>query len=147
MPHNIVIGRSAGDKKKFGDKGTIFLGRHYVKMEQTVSLSSNIFMDVARTHVVLIDGKRGCLTEDAMIFTDKGYKKIKDYDEKKDRVLSFNKEKKEFEWEKAELLIYPVKNENLLEIELKDGRKINLTKEHPLLSSYGKYIYYRQASE
>ncbi|MCD4759585.1 DUF87 domain-containing protein [archaeon] len=59
MPHKIIIGRTAKDKKKFGDKGTIFLGRHYVKMEQTVSLSSDIFMDVARTHVVLIDGKRG----------------------------------------------------------------------------------------
>lgn len=59
MPHNIIIGRTAKDKKKFGEKGTIFLGRHYVKMEQTVSLSSNIYMDVARTHVVLVDGKRG----------------------------------------------------------------------------------------
>jgi uncharacterized protein len=59
MPHNIIIGRSARDKKKFGEHATVFLGRHYVKMEQTVSLSSNIFMDVARTHVVLIDGKRG----------------------------------------------------------------------------------------
>ncbi|MBT6995727.1 DUF87 domain-containing protein, partial [Candidatus Woesearchaeota archaeon] len=59
MPHNIVIGRVAKDRKKFGEKATIFLGRHYVKMEQTVSLSSNILMDVARTHVVLVDGKRG----------------------------------------------------------------------------------------
>ena len=59
MAHNIVVGRVAKDKKKFGEKATIFLGRHYVKMEQTISLSSNIFMDVARTHVVLIDGKRG----------------------------------------------------------------------------------------
>ena len=59
MPHNIVIGRTVKDKKKFGENATIFLGRHYVKMEQTVSLSSNIRMDVARTHVVLIDGKRG----------------------------------------------------------------------------------------
>ena len=59
MPHNIIIGRSVKDKKRYGEKGTIFLGRHYVKMEQTVSLSSNILMDVSRTHVVLIDGKRG----------------------------------------------------------------------------------------
>jgi len=59
MPHNIVIGRNIRDRKKFGEKATIFLGRHYVKMEQTVSLSSNLLMDVARTHVILIDGKRG----------------------------------------------------------------------------------------
>ena len=59
MPHNIIIGRSMKDKKRFGEKATIFLGRHYVKMEQTISLSSNIFMDVAKTHVILIDSKRG----------------------------------------------------------------------------------------
>jgi|TARA_Y100000034_G_scaffold126499_1_gene177822 hypothetical protein len=59
MPYDIIVGRTVSDKKKFGDKGTIFLGRHYVKMGQTVSLSSNIRMDVARSHVVLISGKRG----------------------------------------------------------------------------------------
>ena len=59
MAYDIVVGRTSSDKKKFGDRGTIFLGRHYVKMGQTVSLSSNIKMDVARSHVVLVSGKRG----------------------------------------------------------------------------------------
>jgi len=59
VAYDITIGRSSSDKKSFGDAGTIFLGRHYVKMGQTVSLSSNIRMDVARAHVVLIAGKRG----------------------------------------------------------------------------------------
>jgi uncharacterized protein len=59
MAYDIVIGRTDSDRKKLGDKGTIFLGRHYVKMGQTVSLSSNIRMDVARSHVVLVSGKRG----------------------------------------------------------------------------------------
>ncbi len=59
MPNNIIIGRSVKDKKQFGEKGVIFLGRHYVKMDQTVSLSSNIFMDAIRTHVVFVVGKRG----------------------------------------------------------------------------------------
>jgi uncharacterized protein len=59
MAYDIVIGRTDSDRKKLGDAGTIFLGRHYVKMGQTVSLSSNIRMDVARAHVVLVSGKRG----------------------------------------------------------------------------------------
>jgi uncharacterized protein len=59
MAYDIIVGRTGSDKKKFGDMGTIFLGRHYVKMGQTVSLSSNIRMDVARAHVVLVSGKRG----------------------------------------------------------------------------------------
>jgi len=59
MPYDIIVGRTDSDRKKFGDKSAIFLGRHYVKMGQTTSLSSNVLMDVARAHVVLISGKRG----------------------------------------------------------------------------------------
>jgi len=147
MPYNIITGRDESDKKAFGERGLILLGKGYVKMGQYTSLSNPIFMDVARSHVILIAGKRGCLTGDTLIFTNKGYKPISDFDEKKDLVLSFNKEKKEMEWEKAELLKYPIKNERLLKLELKDGRIINLTKEHPLLSSYGKYQFYRRACD
>jgi ABC-type dipeptide/oligopeptide/nickel transport system ATPase component len=59
MAYEIVIGRSESDKEKYGLKGSIFLGRHYVKMGQTTSLSSDILLDVNRTHVVFICGKRG----------------------------------------------------------------------------------------
>ena len=59
MPYDILIGRDDADKKRFGEKGKIFLGRNYVKMGQYTSLSNNIFMDVARSHVVLVSGKRG----------------------------------------------------------------------------------------
>jgi len=147
MPYDIIVGRDAADKKAFANKGLIFLGKGYVKMGQYTSLSNRILMDIARSHVVLVAGKRGCLTENTLVFTDKGYKPIKEFDQKKDSVLSFDKEKKRFEWEKAELLKYPIKNEKLLQIELVDGRIINLTKEHPLLSSYGKYQFYRQARD
>lgn len=147
MPYDIIIGRDEADKKALGNKGLVFLGKGYVKMGQYTSLSNSILMDVARSHIVLVAGKRGCLTEDTMVFTDKGYKEIKEFNEKEDKVLSFNKETKKFEWENAELLRYPIKNENLLRIELKDGRIINLTKEHPLLSSYGKYQFYRRACD
>jgi hypothetical protein len=59
MPYDIILGRDEADKKKFGDKGLIFLGKGYVKMGQYTSLSNKIFMDVARSHVVLVAGKRG----------------------------------------------------------------------------------------
>ncbi|MEK6833575.1 MAG: LAGLIDADG family homing endonuclease [Nanoarchaeota archaeon] len=147
MPYDIITGRNASDKKDFANKGLCYIGKGFVKMGQYTSLSNKIFMDVIRSHVILVAGKRGCLTENTMIFTDKGYKPIKDFDEKRDKILSFDKEKKEFEWETAELLKYPVKDENLFQIELNDGRRINLTKEHPLLSSYGKYFYYCQARD
>ncbi len=59
MAYEIIIGRDEDDKKKFGDKGTIYLGRQFVKMGPVTSLSNKIFMDVAKSHVVFICGKRG----------------------------------------------------------------------------------------
>jgi len=59
MPYNIIIGRDETDKKAFGDRGLVFVGKGYVKMGQYTSLSNKIFMDIARSHVVLVAGKRG----------------------------------------------------------------------------------------
>ncbi len=57
--YEIIIGRNEAGRKKYGTRGTIFLGKHYVKMGQTTSLSNKIFMDVTTSHVVFICGKRG----------------------------------------------------------------------------------------
>lgn len=57
--YEIVIGRNEEDRKKYGLQGTVLIGKHYVKMGQTTSLSNEILMDVSRSHVVFICGKRG----------------------------------------------------------------------------------------
>lgn len=59
MPYDIIIGRDEADKKKFKEKALIYLGKGYVTMGNYTSLSNLIWMDVARSHVVLISGKRG----------------------------------------------------------------------------------------
>lgn len=59
MVYNIIVGRDESDIKKFGDKGVLFLGKAYVKMGRTTSLSNNVFIDVVRSHVILVAGKRG----------------------------------------------------------------------------------------
>lgn len=59
MPYDIIVGRGEDDKKRLGDKGLIFIGKGFVKMGQYTSLSNKIFMDVAKSHVVLVAGKRG----------------------------------------------------------------------------------------
>ena len=56
--YDIVLGRSPSDLKKFGKKGTVFIGKQYVQMGQTSSLSNPIYMDVSRAHAMLICGKR-----------------------------------------------------------------------------------------
>ncbi|MBS3114287.1 ATP-binding protein [Candidatus Woesearchaeota archaeon] len=57
--YDILIGRSDADKEKYGTQGSIFIGKHYVKMGQTVSLSNKVYLDVSKSHVVFIVGKRG----------------------------------------------------------------------------------------
>ena len=59
MAYDIIVGRDTADKEKFGDKGLIYIGKGYVKMGQYTSLSNKIWMDIARSHVILISGKRG----------------------------------------------------------------------------------------
>jgi hypothetical protein len=50
--YDIIIGRSEKDREKYKKE-------HYVKMGQTTSLSNKIYMDVTRSHVVFVCGKRG----------------------------------------------------------------------------------------
>jgi len=57
--YDIVVGRGEEDKQKYGTDGTILIGKHYVKMGQSTSLSNNVYMDVIRSHVVFVCGKRG----------------------------------------------------------------------------------------
>jgi uncharacterized protein len=59
MVYDIVIGRDSADKEKFGDKGLVFIGKGYVKMGNYTSLSNKIWLDIARSHVILVAGKRG----------------------------------------------------------------------------------------
>lgn len=59
MSYDIVLGRDESDKKKFGSNGLIYLGKGYVTMGNYTSLSNRILMDISRSHVVLVAGKRG----------------------------------------------------------------------------------------
>ncbi|MBT5924156.1 DUF87 domain-containing protein, partial [Candidatus Woesearchaeota archaeon] len=59
MAFDVIIGRSSKDVEKYGKRGTILIGKQYVTMGQTTSLSNPVYMDVAGAHVVFIVGKRG----------------------------------------------------------------------------------------
>ena len=91
MAYDIILGRDASDKKKFGKEGLIHIGKGYVTMGNYTSMSNNIFLDVARSHVILVAGKRGCLEGNTQVFTDKGYKRIKEFNPLLDKILSFNR--------------------------------------------------------
>ncbi len=59
MPYDIIIGRDKEDREKFGKNGLIYIGKGYVKMGNYTSLSNRLWLDVVRSHVILIAGKRG----------------------------------------------------------------------------------------
>lgn len=57
--YEIVLGRSKKDFEKFGTDGAAFIGKQYVQMGRTTSLANKIYLDLVRTHVVFVCGKRG----------------------------------------------------------------------------------------
>lgn len=59
MAYEIVVGRSESDRHKYGLDGTVLLGKHYVRMGETESLSNQVFLDVNHSQVIFICGKRG----------------------------------------------------------------------------------------
>ena len=59
MGYDIIIGRNESDKKDFSGRGLVYIGKGYVRMGQYSSLSNKILMDIARSHVILVAGKRG----------------------------------------------------------------------------------------
>lgn len=139
MAYDIIIGRDSSDKEKFGDKGLIFLGKEYVKMGNYNSLSNKIWMDIARSHVVLIAGKRGsgkCLHEDTLITLSNGCQiPIKDLENNNEKVLSLNEQLKIEQSNKTDF--FSRKINKLLKIKLRSGKEIKLTFEHPLLTIKG----------
>lgn len=59
MTRDIIVGRLAHDREKYGNKGIILIGKQYIQMGRATSLSNNIYLDVAGAHVLFICGKRG----------------------------------------------------------------------------------------
>ena len=140
MPmYDIIIGRNEADKKKYGNRGLVLLGKHYVKMGRTTSLSNPVYLDVASSHVVFICGKRGggkCLHGDTLITLHDGtQKKISELAKNDKDVLSLNQDLKIETSQKSDF--FSRKVNRLLKIKLRSGKEIKLTPEHPLLTIEG----------
>ncbi|MBI2139978.1 hypothetical protein HYU14_03570 [Candidatus Woesearchaeota archaeon] len=137
--YDIVIGRSEAERQKYGSKGAIFLGKHYVKMGQTTSLSNMIYMDVSRSHVAFIVGKRGsgkCLHGDTLItLADGSLMPIKELEHKDNDILSLDEDLKIIQKPKESFFKRAV--DKLLKVTFRSGKEIMLTPEHPLLTLQG----------
>lgn len=55
----VVVGRDKTDIARFGKRGTINIGKFITGIGDDAHLTTDVFMDVLRPHVILICGKRG----------------------------------------------------------------------------------------
>ena len=139
MVFDIVIGRSRPDVEKYGKAGTIFLGKQYIQMGQTTSLSNPVFLDVAGSHVMFIVGKRGggkCLLSDTTItLADGSQAKIQDLEPNNQDIFSLTED---FKIERrAKSGFYKRSVNKIIELKLRTGKTLNITPEHPLLTVKG----------
>ncbi|MBN2142138.1 hypothetical protein JW711_02290 [Candidatus Woesearchaeota archaeon] len=139
MAYDIIIGRNAKDREQYGSDGTIYLGKTFVKMGRNTSLSNRLLLDVIRSHVIFVCGKRGggkCLPGDTLVTLEDGSRvMIKDLDNINKKVASLGIDLKMGGFEKSDFFRREVSE--LLKIRLRSGREAELTPEHPLLTIDG----------
>jgi hypothetical protein len=58
MPE-IVVGRDDEDLRKYETQGTLFIGKHLVGSGEDAHMTTPVFMDALRPHIVILTGKRG----------------------------------------------------------------------------------------
>lgn len=137
--YDIILGRSEEDREKYGLKGTILLGKHYIKMGRVTSLANKIYLDVASSHILFVCGKRGggkCLHGDTLITLHDGSQvPIKELENDTKNIFALDNGLKIVGSEKTEFFKRPVNR--LLRIKLRSGKEIKLTPEHPLLTVKG----------
>jgi len=136
---DIVVGRIASHIKKYGKKATGYIGKVVVSSGDDPVLGKKVLMDVSRSHVAIVCGKRGggkCLTGDTLITLEDGREiPIKDLEKETKKIFSLNDNQK-IETTKKEKF-YKRQINKTLEITLRSGKKIELTPEHPLLTIEG----------
>lgn len=108
-------------------------------MGQTVALSNKVYMDMIRSHVVFVCGKRGggkCLAGDTLITLHDGSRvPIQDLAEDDSAIITLDKALRMRQSDKS--AFYKRSVDALLKITLRSGKEIKLTPEHPLLTVQG----------
>ncbi|MGC8812228.1 MAG: LAGLIDADG family homing endonuclease [Candidatus Aenigmatarchaeota archaeon] len=59
MVYETIVGRLKEDREKFGNKCAGYLGKHIVGTGEDAHLTTKVFIDLLRPHILLISGKRG----------------------------------------------------------------------------------------
>ncbi len=59
MPYETVVGRTKEDTEKVGIKASGYIGKHIVGTGEDAHLTTKVFIDLLKPHVILCTGKRG----------------------------------------------------------------------------------------
>lgn len=139
MAYETVVGRDKKDLEKFESKGTGYIGKHIVGTGEDAHLTTKVFFDLMRPHVMLITGKRGtgkCLTGDTLVTLDDGSQvPIRDLSNDSKFVACLGNNLKVSLAKKKGLMKRTVGR--ILKVKMRSGREIKLTPEHPLLTIGG----------
>src|SRR3989344_3539207 len=90
MVYEIILGREEKDRLQFGTEGTILLGKHYVNMGSVTALSQPVYLDLNKSHVVFVCGKRGSGKSYALGAMAEGISQLPDQYRKKLSVIMFD---------------------------------------------------------
>jgi len=135
----IIVGRIQSHIKKYGKKGTGYIGKVVVSSGEEPVLGKKVLMDVSRSHVAIVCGKRGggkCLTGNTLITLEDGREiPIKDLEKENKKIISLQNNLKLKCNKKYQF--YKRTADKTLKITLRSGKKIELTPEHPLLTING----------
>lgn len=136
---DIIVGRTQNQIKKYGSRATGYIGKVVVSSGEDPVLGKKVLMDVSRSHVAIVCGKRGggkCLTGDTLITLEDGREiPIQDLEKESKKIFSLQSNLKIKASKKEQF--YKRTVNKVLEITLRSGRKIKLTSEHPLLTVTG----------
>jgi hypothetical protein len=56
---DVIVGRDDDDLKRYGMQGTILMGKHVVGTGEETHLTTPLYLDVLRPHLIILTGKRG----------------------------------------------------------------------------------------
>jgi len=135
----IVVGRTSSQLKRYGEKATGYIGKVVVSGGDDPVLGKKVLMDLSRSHVAIVCGKRGggkCVCENTLITLADGTEKtIKELKNSTKKIATLTNDLK-IETKNIDKF-YSRKCQKILKIKLRTGKELELTPEHPLLTING----------
>lgn len=87
MVYEIILGREKKDRETYGTRGTVLIGKQYVKMGAVTTLSQPVYLDCNKAHVIFVCGKRGSGKSYSLAVIAEGISKLEEEYRKRISVI------------------------------------------------------------